>query len=138
MTATPTNLRVASANVAVANRSVTSSTTIDLADIDSTITNRVTGGALLLSMTNPFNVAGTLQVRLTTGATTVTKSVALTSGSSSPSVTFTQSELRSLLGRVVTLTFSGAVSSTSGTVNVSPKQAVVVTSRLDLSLEVGG
>jgi hypothetical protein len=53
-------------------------------------------------------------------------------------VTFTQVELQALLGHLVTLTISGPVSSTGGGVVVSPRQVVVVTTHLDISLHTGG
>ena len=140
VTATPTALRVANASVAVVNRQVTSSSTIDLADVDSTIINRVQSGALLLTIVNPFTVTGTLTVRLTPqGGATITRTVALAAGSSTPPpITFTGAELKSLLGRMVTISYAGAVNSTAGPVSISPRQAVVVTTRLDINLQVGG
>ena len=139
VTATPTNLQVATANVAVVNKTITTSTNIDLSGIDNTITDHVLGGALLLTIANPFAVAGTLTVRLApSGGTPVIKSVPLVAGTSTPSVSFTQSEIKSLLGHAVTLTISGAVNASSGTVSISPKQVVAVTTKLDLSIEVGG
>ncbi len=137
--ATPTNLKVASANVSVVNRTVNSTSTIDLAGVDQGVSDRVLGGSLLLTVVNPFTVSGTLSVTLTpAGGPSIVKSVPLGIGTTSPKIDFSQSEIRSLLGRVVTLTFSGPVSSTSGAVAVSPRQAVVLTSRFDLSLELGG
>lgn len=139
VTATPTNLKVASANVAVVNRQVNSSSTFDLAGVDSTIINHVQSGSLLLAMVNPFTVTGTLTAKLTPqGGATITKTVALATGSSTARIDFSNAELKSLLGHSVALTYTGAVNSTAGTVNVSPKQAVIVTTRLDITLEVGG
>ena len=140
VTATPTGLRVVNASVAVVNRRVTSSSTIDLTDVDSTIINRVQSGALLLTIVNPFTVTGTLTVELTPqGGATITRTVALAAGSSTPPpITFTGAELKSLLGRKVTISYAGAVNSTAGPVSISPRQAVVVTTRLDIKLQVGG
>lgn len=139
VTATPTNLKVASANVAVANRQVNSSSTIDLAGVDSMIINHVQNGSLLFTIVNPFTVTGTLSAKLTPqGGATITKTVALATGNSTAKIDFTTAELRSLLGHSVTLTYTGAVNATAGAVSISPKQAVVVTTRLDINLEVGG
>lgn len=144
VSATPSGLRVASASVAVVNRQVSSTTTAD-ANFDRTITDRLQGGALLLTITNPFNVGGTLTVQLrATNGTVVTKTVPLVAGTSSPRVEFTKTELQNLLQKsasgsnALTITFNGAVSATGGAVTVSPRQAVVVDTRLDLSLQVGG
>jgi hypothetical protein len=139
VSATPTNIRVASANVAVANKSISSTSSFNLADIDKTISDKVQSGALLFTVTNPFNVSGTLTVRLTPdNGAPINKTVQLTAGNSTPSISFTQQELRSLLGHNVTVLYTGTVNSASGSINVTPKQAVIVASKLDVSLEVGG
>ena len=140
VTATPTNLRVASANVAVVNRQLNSSSTIDLTGVDSTIINHVQNGSLLLTIVNPFTVTGTLTVRLTPqGGATITRTVPLAAGNSTPPpISFNTAELKSLLGRSVAISYSGAVNSTAGAVNITPKQTVVVTTRLDINLQVGG
>jgi hypothetical protein len=139
VTATPANLKVASANVAVVNRQVSSTTTINLSDIDQTISDKVQSGALLLNIANPFNVSGTLSVRLAPAiGAPIVKSIALVTGSSAPSVSFTRAELLGLLGQSVSLTLSGAVNATGGAVSIAPKQVVLVTTHLDLSVQVGG
>jgi hypothetical protein len=138
VTATPANLKVASANVIVANRQVNSASTIDLADVDSTIINHVKDGSIQLTMVNPFNVTGTLTVKLTPqGGATITKTVPLAVNTSTTIVTLQGSELRSLLGHSVTISYTGTVNA-PGVVNITPTQAVVVTTRLDINLEVGG
>jgi hypothetical protein len=139
VTATPSNLRVASATVTVANRQVSSSVHTDLTDIDETVTSHVLGGALLLDIVNPLAVAGTITVQFSApGITTITRSIPLATGTSHPSVSLSQAELQSLLGHDVTVSFSGPVSGTAGPVTVTPKQAFVVTSRLDVTLHTGG
>ena len=135
---TPTNIRVPTASVVVTNRQVSSSTTLNLADVDSTIIAKVQRGALLLTIVNPFAVTGSLTVKLTPqGGATITKVVPLALNSTTATITLEGPELRSLLGHTVTVSYSGSVSAT-GPVNVSPRQAVVVTSRLDVELQVGG
>ncbi len=138
-TATPVGLRVASAAVVVRNRQMSSTTTIDLTGVDSAITDRVRSGALLLGVTNPFAVSGALAVTLTpVGGAPVTKSLALTVGTSAPRIEFTNAELRALLGHYVTLGFSGPVNGTTASVTITPRSAVSVTSHLDLNLRIGG
>ncbi|MES2178455.1 MAG: hypothetical protein V4550_11405 [Gemmatimonadota bacterium] len=135
--ATPQNLRVASANIAVTSKSVSSTSTIDLSSVDSTIIRKVQSGTLLMTVANPFAVTGTLTVNLTpAGGSVITKSVALATGNSTPSITFTQTEIQRLLGHSVSISYTGTVTGT-GSVNVSPKQAVVVQTRLDLNLQLG-
>lgn len=139
VSATPNSLKVASANVAVVNRQVSTSTTINLSGIDKSITDHVQSGSLVLNIANPFAVTGTLSVRLAPASgTAIVKSVPLVGGSSAPSLTFTKSEIASLLGQNVTLTISGPVNATGGSVSVSPNQVVSVTTKLDLAIEVGG
>jgi hypothetical protein len=139
VTVTPSGLTVASASVSVSNKAVSSVTTMDLSGIDESITKRVDAGALQLDVDNPFNVAGTLTLQFSpSGGQPLSRSVALVSGISHPVISFTQAELQQLLGHTVTLTLSGPVSSTGGAVAVSPKQTVVVTTRLDISLHTGG
>lgn len=137
--ATSTGLKVASANIIVAGKSVSSSSTIDLTKVDSTITNRVRGGALLLTVANPFTITGTLTVQLApAGTAPITKTVQLGTGSTARRVEFTEAELRRLLGRTVTVSYTGTVNSTGGPVLVTPQAAVLVTTRLELDLRVGG
>ena len=80
-----------------------------------------------------------LSVRLSpdSGAAIV-KTVALGTGSTTRSIEFTKDELKRLFGRKVTITLSGPAASSSGTISVSPKQAVVLKTHFDLTLSVGG
>ena len=136
-TATPSNLRVASASLTVTNRQISASRVIDLTGVDDAIITHTTGGAILLDIANPFNVTGTVTVTLASpGVAPVTRTITLASGTSHPSVTLSGDEVRSLFGHVVTVTFSGPVSG-SGPVTVTPKQVVTVTSRLELTLHTG-
>jgi len=126
---------VSSAQVTLANQNVSSPPTeMDLSGIDSTIVRRADGASLLLNIVNPFNATGNLKVDLA-GSSVISKSIALTGGSSTPSVTFTRDEIRALLGQKVSVTFSGAVNGSN--VTIQPGQILSVTSRLQLSLTVG-
>lgn len=138
LTATPTNVSVASVSLNVSNQTISTNTTLDLSGIDSSITKHVTSGSLLLHIVNPFAVTGTLTVSfIPQGGTPITKSLALATGTTDRTIAFTQAELQQLLGSNVTIAFSGPVSGTAP-VTVTPKQAVVVTTKLDLSLHIGG
>jgi hypothetical protein len=137
--ATPSNLRVPTATVNVVNRIVGSSTVSDLGSVDATITSHLTDGALLLDVVNPFTVGGTLGVRFSgPGIAPIDKAVALAPGTTHPSIALTQAELQTLFGHVVTVSFSGPVNGTAGPVSITPKQVVVVTSRLDVGIHTGG
>ena len=127
---------VSQAQVNVANQNVSAApSTLNLAGVDSSITRRAGGATLELTLTNPFSVSGNLNVTFS-GQTPITKSVALAGGTTTPSVTFTESEIRSLLGQNVTMTVAGTVSGSN--VTVKPGQAVSVSSRLVLTVNVGG
>jgi len=128
---------VSDAKVDLTNQNVTSqSTTIDLSTIDNSISDHANGGELQLTVSNPFAATGTLQANFSGGPTTITKSINLTAGSSTPTLTFTKADLQSILGYRVQLTFSGNVSGVG--VAVTPGQSVSVDSRLQLNVNVGG
>jgi hypothetical protein len=127
---------LSTAQVNLANQSISATpSSLNLASVDSSITKGAGAATLELSVSNPFAVSGNLNVTLT-GQSPITKSVPLASGSTSPSVTFTESEVRSLLGQNVTMAIVGTVNGSN--VSVTPGQTVTVTSRLVLTLTVGG
>ncbi len=127
---------VSSAQVNLSNQDVAATpSTIDLGGLDSSITRRVNGATLEMTVTNPFDVSGTLDITLT-GASPITKSIVLTDGMTKPSMTFTQDEIQNLLGHTVTMTVAGTVSGSN--VAVRPGQTVSVASRLVFTLNVGG
>lgn len=140
-TASVGTFSVSQAAVTVNSQSITSSAkSIDLTDVSSDVANRVQGGSVDLTITNPFGVAGPVTLRLTpAGVAPVVKSFTLASGPSSTSrVDFTASELKSLLGQKVDMSLTGTVSAPSGTVTITPTQAVSVTTRLQMTLSTGG
>lgn len=127
---------VSSAKVNVTNQAVSATpSSLNLSGIDSSITKRAGGATLELTVNNPIAVSGNLVVTLN-GATPITKTVALSGGTSAPSVPFTQSEVRSLLGQNVTMSVNGTVGGSN--VTVQPGQTLSVSSRFVLTLTVGG
>lgn len=137
--ATPTNLKVANALISVAGRTLTSTSDVDFSDVGDGIADRTQKGALLLNIDNPFAVTSTLSVRLQSeGGELIVKSVPLGTGRTSHSIEFSREELKKLFGHNVHVTISGLASASAGPVSVTPKQAVVVTMRFDLTLSVGG
>ena len=139
LNARPTNLRVSNAWISVAGRTLHSTSEMNFSEVGDGISNRAQRGALLLNIENPFLVTSALSVRLSpdSGAAIV-KTVALGTGSTTRSIEFTKAELNRLFGRKVRITISGPADASSGIINVSPKQAVVVKTRFDLTLSVGG
>jgi hypothetical protein len=140
MTATPANIQISSANIAVTNKQVSvTSVDLDLSDIDDALTDRVVSGAIILKMSNPFAVSGTLQLRLTGAGVNITKNVTVAAGTTTQRVEFTGPELKSILGQNVTLSISGPVSATNGgVVTVTPNQRLSIQTSLDLVIQVGG
>lgn len=127
---------VSSATVNLTSQSVSAApSSLNLSGMDSSITNRTGGATLQMTVTNPFNVTGNLNVTFT-GQSQIAKTIPLSGGTTTPSVTFTQSEIRSLLGQNVTVAIGGIVSGSN--VTVTPGQTVSVSSRLVLTLNVGG
>ncbi|MBC8089682.1 MAG: hypothetical protein H7Z40_20660 [Phycisphaerae bacterium] len=136
--ATPTNLKVANALVSVAGRTLSSTSDVDFSDIGDGISDRTQKGALLLNIDNPFAVTSSLSVKLQPeGGDLIVKSVPLGTGKTSHSIEFSREELKKLFGHKVRVTISGLANASAGPVSVTPKQAVVVTTRFDLTLSVG-
>ncbi|MBI4540697.1 MAG: hypothetical protein HY704_14445 [Gemmatimonadetes bacterium] len=136
VTGVPQSIRVSQATVRVANKTVdVDPIDLDLEDVDQTLVDRVKGGAFLVDITNQFEVSGTLSVRVQPqGAATITKSLSVTPGSSSRRIEFSGSELRTILGRRSTMTASGGVSATGGSLTVRPAQILVVKSKIELTI----
>ena len=130
-------LFVANAQVNLVSQTVSAAPTeLDLSGIDSTITKHADSGSLLLAVDNPFAATGTLTVSFIGGAFPITKSVALATGKSSPSINFSKSEINALFGHQLSVTLSGAVSGNG--ITVAPGQGVSVASHLLIGVNVGG
>jgi len=137
--ATPTNLKLTNALISVAGRTLRSTSDVDFSDVGEGITDRAQKGALLLNIDNPFALTSSLTVMLQPdGGEVMVKSVPLGTGNTLQTINFTRDELKKLFGHNVHVTISGLASATAGPVSVTPKQAVVVTTRFDLTLSVGG
>ena len=127
---------VSSAQVSVANQMINSAPSdLDLSGIDSTLSKRVDGGTLLLTVVNPFNVSGNLAVNFAGATLPIQKTITLAGGTTTPTIAFTKSELVAMFGRRLSLTYSGSVNGASAT--VVPGQVVSVTSRLQVAVPVG-
>jgi hypothetical protein len=136
MTVVPTQLLVTQARVRVADQPIVAEQVeLDLADVDEAVVDHQKGGALLLDITNPFNVTGNLALTLTAPGVTIRKPVALQAGSSTSRVELTESELGSILGASpVHLSASGAVSAPADGATVRPSQSVEISSRLEFTI----
>lgn len=107
---------------------------LGLADVDGELNRRIRGGALRLTLENPFAVEGSIDLRLTTLAADILKTIPLATGGSELRVEFTAAELRSIVGHTVTFGGMGTVTAPSGTVVVTPSQKLVGEARLELTL----
>ena len=135
------NLHVASVALNVASNPISSEPdTLDLADIDAAITDNVVSGTLEMTVTNPFAITGTVDMRFAYGPApgeVVVKSFALPTGTDQVvTVTLTQADLNSLFGNEVALEITGAVSS-SGPITVTPTMAISIENRLVLVIRTG-
>ncbi len=146
LTATPQTVQVSDATVSVNGKGVSiQPEALNVSGIDQSLVDQVTGGALLLTVTNPFNVAGTLTLTISGPGANIVKPLQITASSVSQQTTqripLTQQELRSILGKSgVTFTATGPVSGATVDpqgaryVKVTPSQAVLVTALLELTL----
>lgn len=140
ITAKPSPVLVSSARVNVSNRTVTfAPADLDVEDIDSAISDRIQQGGLILDITNPFGVSVAAQVDITYPGGKITKPLAVGSGATSTaSMTYTGAEFRTFMGKPnVRMTGSGTISSSAGTITVTPGQQVVIKAKIDLTLKIG-
>jgi hypothetical protein len=134
VTATPQQIDVSQAAVRVQNRQVSAAAvTLDLTGIDNAVRNRVRSGAIVLTVDNPLNVAGTLQIQFQ-GTAVAPKTFHVAPGRSTRRIEFSQQEIRALLGHRVTVHIAGPVTGTAtgGIITVTPGQQVTVETLLDL------
>jgi hypothetical protein len=140
ITATPGAILASSARVNVANRAVSvAPVNLDVADIDSAITDRIQSGNIILEVTNPFGVGVAAQLNIDYPGGRITKALNVASGATSTNtLAYTGAELRSFLGKSgVRMTGSGTVSSSAGSISVSPGQQVFIKAKIDLTLRIG-
>jgi hypothetical protein len=129
-------LFVSSAQVELPDRPiVTPPSVLDLSKVGQTISSRVHGGSLVLTVDNPLNVTGNLSVSFSGGAFPIVKPFTLSNRTSISRLTFTKEEMQALLGSTITTQFRGTIAGSG--VDVEPGQVVSVSSRLQVTLSVG-
>ena len=135
------DFRLAQVRINVNGRTLTSPGTdsIPLDGIDESITEHVTAAALDMTISNPFAISGNVDVRFGYAPSqTITKTIAMPTGAAQlRTVSLDQTELRALFGQKVALSINGVVSS-SGPIDVTPKQVVTIANRLRLTILTGG
>jgi hypothetical protein len=137
VTATPEEIRLSEASVSIGRKDVTlPATALGVRDIDSMIWTRVTGGALRLSIANPFQASGTMTLLIYgPNPELIEKTLDVPAGSSVQRVEFSAEELKSLLGKPDDAILEGRGTFTAtGAITVSPKSAIAITSQLELTL----
>lgn len=152
-------LQVASVQINVPNANLNSGEPEDLpADIGEDLMKRVIRGALELTISNPFAVAGTANVNFVWGeqpGQVITGAINLTGASAAPqvrTVSFDSTQMNLILcgqssggpsgscpekSPPTTFSISGGVSSTTPVV-VTPKQAITISNRLVLTIRAFG
>lgn len=142
LVATSTNVRVASVDVDVSNKSVTvEAVALEVEDVEESLSDRIVEGAFLLDVVNPFGVGASLDISIT-GPTIAPIQRPITvepAASSSLTVAFTGDELRSFLGEPdVELTGTGAMDAGAGVLTLVPGDELVLDASIDLTLSIGG
>lgn len=138
-TAAVPDLRVAQLRLNVVNRTLSSiaGDSVGL-DVDSAITKHVQRADLEMTITNPFNVTGNVDVAFGYApGQSVSKTFAFPAGAAQVrTVSLEGTELDLLVGKKVGLSVSGGVSS-AAPIDVTPKQAITIANRLRLVVLTG-
>lgn len=134
----PAAVALSQAQVQIGNQSISANqTSIDLTSVsDQAVIDRVQSGTLHLDIASPFGVQGTLTATFSAaGTASITKTLPLTTAAQQTAdISLSAAELRSLLGKSVTVDVSGTVSSPSGTVTLTPTQKLQVNSTFQIIL----
>ncbi|MDH3272770.1 MAG: hypothetical protein OEN56_15635 [Gemmatimonadota bacterium] len=142
VTASPANVTVGSVEIDVSSELVRfDPVSLDVADLDQDLIDRVGDGAFILEVLNPFGVGADFQITIA-GPTIATIQKDATIGPESEStavIPFTGSELRSFLGQPnVLLSGEAVVDAGAGAVTVNPGQELVLKASFDLAITIGG
>jgi hypothetical protein len=139
--ATLSTLEVSSALVDVSGQEFElEDTELDLGDIDEDIVDHVQSGAVDLLIENPWSIPANAELVIESPAGVVAKSFTVPpSPTSTVRIEYSQSELKTFLGKEnVVLTGSGVVDSNAGDASLSPGQALILDSQIDLIVRIGG
>ena len=134
----PTVVEIAQVTIDAASITIDPvSTTMDFSGIDSTAVDHVQSGALLVSVANPWDVAGTLDVTFQPPTPGIARSLELSPGNYGDRIDFSVSEIRSMLNTgQVGVEATGSVSATAPLV-LTPAQTLQVDADLELVVLIG-
>jgi propanediol utilization protein len=139
-TVTPGQILVSEAGVRVQNKTVSvTDFTIDMSGVDQSLRGRVQRGALIIDVDNPFNVSGTMVLRMIggTGEIITPRTIQVQPGRTQQRVELSRDDLSLILQSNVTIRVSGSVSGQDGTVTVRPGQVITIDTHFDLTIEIG-
>lgn len=119
--------------------------TVDLSGLDEASAGKISGGALILTVINPFAVGGSLSldIKAPDGAH-VTKGFTLNVGGAGSAASvirlgLSTAEINSLVGQKdVAITISGSVSSPDGAVTVTPAERMAISTLVEATIVTGG
>jgi len=115
-------------------------TEMDTEDVDESIVDRIQSGALEFQAQNPWAVGASVNVIISGPFAPITKNFTIPEGLVSEGrIEFTRQELQTFLGQSnVTLTGSGTVNPDAGEATLTPGQALILNTNLDLIIRIGG
>lgn len=142
-TATVPDMRIAQIRMNVVNRALgnIAGDSISLAGFPEELTKHVMSAALEMTITNPFNVTGNLDVELGYAPSqAITKTLSLPTGvAQTRAVTLDSTEMSILFGAAekIGLSMSGSVNS-AAPITVTPQQIITISNRLIMVVRLGG
>ena len=130
----PGEIAIADARVLVSDRSIsTPEIVLDMSNIETTVSERVQGGAVQLQITNPFDISGEFELRIVTPTGQVVRPVEIAQGESNVRIELNGDEMRSMLGQSdVRLSLAGVASSAAGGTEVHPSDEIALAARLEM------
>jgi hypothetical protein len=141
ITVDPSTLEIAQATVNAASLTIDGEeSTMDFGGVDDALVERVQSGVLVVDVSNPFTVTGSLDMTFTLPFRTIQRSLAIAEGSYQERLEFSGDELRDLLGsETVGVTTSGtiAASGAGGTVTIDPTQVLTLDNDFELVVLIG-
>ncbi len=142
ITATPSEILVSSATVNVAGQDVSiDPTDLNVEDIDEEVVDHIRSGAFIFEIQNPIGIAMDFTITISgDGFSDIVKTLEVTGAATNTDrIEFSQAELKSFMGQPnVTLSGQGTVPGSAAPITVSPDQVIIIDTKLDIVLIIGG